>query len=392
MGFQAFFGMADGKVPIPLLPECGACGLYKNCHSPRMPVYGDGKKGILLVSDYPGEKEDFANRPFVDKAGSILRESLARNGVSLATDCWSTNALICKPDSNVGLEKKAGHCQPNIVRVLDELKPKIVIPMGKYAIQSVLSLFWDAKMGKDVRWWGWQIPSQRRNCWICPTFNPAALLYKQGANNEVMELFWNQYIKGALRIQNRPWQTVPDWQKNVRVVLDPTQAAYCISHLIHQGKPVAWDYETNMIKPDSDKARILAVSFCNGKHAFACPWSSRVERAMQKFIRSPLPKIAANLKFEERWTRAILGRGVRNWIWDTMIMAHILDNRRGITGLKFQSFVRLGQPYYAGAVDKYTHSTSSNTPNRLHEANIQEMLLYNGLDSLLTYRLYLRQS
>ena len=40
------------------LPQCGRCGLYKHCKSPKMPATGKGRKSILVVAEAPGKNED----------------------------------------------------------------------------------------------------------------------------------------------------------------------------------------------------------------------------------------------------------------------------------------------------------------------------------------------
>jgi len=151
---------------------------------------------------------------------------------------------------------------------------------------------------------------------------------------------------------------------------------------------VAFDYETNRIKPENANARILSCSVCfDGKYTIAFPWHGKAIQAVTVLLSSSIKKIAANMKFEERWTKQILGINVRRFVWDTMIAAHLIDNRKHITGLKFQSFVYLGMPSYDNSIKAYMKSTEDGT-NTLHQINIRELLLYNGLDSLLTYKLY----
>ena len=70
-----------------------------------------------------------------------------------------------------------------------------------------------------------------------------------------------------------------------------------------------------------------------------------------------------------------------------MQAAHVLDNRPGITGLKFQAYVNMGQPPYDDKVGSYLKSAGSSIPNRIHEVDPKELLLYGGLDSLLEFRL-----
>ena len=64
--------------------------------------------------------------------------------------------------------------------------------------------------------------------------------------------------------------------------------------------------------------------------------------------------------------------------------------------MKFQAYVRFGTPDYDSEVEPYLKSPDSNTPNRVmelvrDETLFRKLLLYNGIDSLVTYRLAMLQ-
>jgi hypothetical protein len=89
---------------------------------------------------------------------------------------------------------------------------------------------------------------------------------------------------------------------------------------------------------------------------------------------------------------------VRGWEWDSMLAAHILDNRPGITGLKFQSYVHFGIVDYNSDVSAYIHSTSKsgnefNSLDKLVQKPMgkDKLLKYCGLDAIHEYRLALLQ-
>ena len=88
---------------------------------------------------------------------------------------------------------------------------------------------------------------------------------------------------------------------------------------------------------------------------------------------------------------AKVGCRVRGWHWDTMLTAHILDNRRGICSVKFQAFVRLGIPTWDDAISKFLYSKHANLMNNISKAPLRDLLLYNGLDSLLEYKVMQKQ-
>ena len=107
-------------------------------------------------------------------------------------------------------------------------------------------------------------------------------------------------------------------------------------------------------------------------------------------------KIAANMKYENNWLDVFHGIQVNPWKFDTMQAAHILDNRPGITGLKFQAYVRYGLLGYEDEIKPYLTSKGSNEPNRILELissaeGLRKLRIYNGIDSLMEYRLALDQ-
>jgi DNA polymerase I-like protein with 3'-5' exonuclease and polymerase domains len=168
----------------------------------------------------------------------------------------------------------------------------------------------------------------------------------------------------------------------------PKTIIRCIKGLINWGEPIAFDYETNCLKPEYPGAEIVSCSICWGdKHVIAFPWTEKIAEAMDLLLKSPVRKIASNMKFEERWTKYVFGYPVQNWDWDTMLAAHVLNNSRGVTGLKFQSFVCLGQPNYERHIEHYLTPGRKQYLNRIREIPLKDLLIYNGMDSLLEMKL-----
>ena len=78
---------------------------------------------------------------------------------------------------------------------------------------------------------------------------------------------------------------------------------------------------------------------------------------------------------------------------DTVIAAHVFDNRRGISGLKFQSYVNFGLPDYSKGMDKYLQGDpkDANSFNHIYSAPKRVLLKYNAIDSLMTFWLAMKQ-
>jgi uracil-DNA glycosylase family 4 len=347
-----------------------------------MPPTGEGRRGVLIVAEAPGAEEDKRGTQLVGASGQLLRSVLEELGVSLDRDCWKTNALICRPpDNRTPTANEIDYCRPNVFRAVKDYSPSIIILLGKEALRSVVG----------TRWAGWRIPHQRTNMWVCPTYHPAAVL--RAEKQPVMKVWWRRHLKAAFELAGKPWPDgPPDYAARVRRIYNADEAAYYIDQTIAAGGPIAFDYETNMLKPDSHQAAVITCSVCwRGRRTFAYPWAGAAVAATQRLLRSPLPKFGSNIKFEDRWTRCVFGHPVRNWYWDTMLGAHVEDNRRNISSIKFQAFVKLGLEPYDGHIKPFFKSKSKRTPNRIKEIDIQDLLLYNGIDSLVEYEVAMLQ-
>ena len=383
-GFYTRAELEVVKAPQSLLPQCGACGLYRSCNSPKMPP-SSGSKRILIVGDFPGQEDDTQGKHFAGESGKYLRDKIRKCGLDPNKEVSYTNALICHPKHNkVTDPRMIEYCRPNIIDTIERLKPEVIIPLGQKAIESVVGWLWKEKVGEESKWIGWAIPSQRLNAWVVPNYHPS---YMIRMNNKLYDMHFMDTLKKALGKTARPWKTVPDFRKKVQIVINEKEAAKEIRLMMAFGKPLAFDYETNMLKPDSASASIVSCALSDGQTAIAFPMQGEAQEALKTVLESGLPMIAANLKFEQRWTMAKLKTRVKKWHFDTVLGSHVLDERQGTAGVKFQSFVRLGQESYDDHIKPYLQAKRSNTPNRIRQIPIDELLMYNGLDALLEYKL-----
>ena len=383
------------KAPPARLPACGACGLFRSCVSPKMQVAGKGKKKILVVADYPSHDADLRGSPLSDEAGRYLAHKMGTLGVDLKQDCWVTSAIICHPEDKKAIkEDVVNHCRPNLNRVLEELKPEKVLLLNgndkrapdrkAMAIRSFVGGVWREKPGDLVQWAGFLIPDQKRNAWTMPTYHPRQLLKD---DNPIQSRRFLRHLKRLLKTEGRPWSEPPDWVNEVDIELRDKVAVAKIEKFNDAGRPVAFDFETNMLKPDSKLAEIVCCAISDGKTTVSYPWTRRTAAATFALLRNRnVVKYGYNLKFEERWVLKFFGKGVRNWRWDGMIGAHVIDSRSSICGLKFQSYVLLGQPAYDDHIKPYLEAPTGNTPNKIRQLPIEELLKYCGMDALLEYK------
>jgi len=388
---KGFFNLSDlsSARTIPTIPRCGLCKLYSSCQFPKMSPTGKGKRGVLICGESPGNTEDKRGVQFIGESGQILRKLLRSINVDLDRDCWKTNALCCHPAGNK-LPKNAqtliDACRPNLMNTIKKYQPHTIILVGATACKSLIPVIWKDKVEEFSKWTGQNIPSQFLNAWVCPVYHPAYLLRQK---NTLLETITRKSLKKAFSHKARPWQEVPDYKSEVEVIHRPYMAAKAIRDMIQIGQECSLDIETNTLKPEEVGAEIICCSICqSGRRTIAYPWIGETIDATIDLLKSEIPKVGANIKFEDRWFRRLYGFGVKNWMWDAVICAHYLDNRSGITSVKFQSFVQLGLKSYNEQVEPYLKPAKNKRLNRIKELPINDILIYNGIDSLVEWKIY----
>lgn len=118
--------------------ECRACGL---CQQRRQAVLGvgDHQSDWLFVGEGPGEQEDLRGEPFVGPAGQLLDAMLAAIGLRRGDKVYIANAVKCRPPGNrTPSPDEIAACRPFLRRQISLLKPRIIVLLGRAAVNSLL--------------------------------------------------------------------------------------------------------------------------------------------------------------------------------------------------------------------------------------------------------------
>src|SRR5258707_10029888 len=116
---------------------CVKCGLPAT-RTQAVPGVGPCPADILIVGEAPGFNEDRQGEPFVGAAGKLLDTLLVRIGLSRA-DVYITNVLKCRPPMNRDpMPNEAEACSPYLVRQLELVKPKVVLILGRHAMERLM--------------------------------------------------------------------------------------------------------------------------------------------------------------------------------------------------------------------------------------------------------------
>ena len=148
-------------------------------------VFGEGDPNckILFIGEAPGMNEDREKRPFVGRAGQLLRKNIRDLGWR-ESDVYITNIVKRRPPENRDpMPEEIEAYKPYLARQIDIIAPKMIVPLGRFSMNYFLPF---AKITRDQ---GKLFKSG--NHFILPMLHPAAALRGTGA----MNMFENTFKK-----------------------------------------------------------------------------------------------------------------------------------------------------------------------------------------------------
>lgn len=128
----------DWQVLAETVAACRACKL---CEGRRNTVFGVGPQRAdwMVVGEAPGEREDLQGEPFVGQAGKLLDNMLAALTLNRREHVYIANVLKCRPPGNRNPEPdEVAQCEPFLRRQVDLVQPRIILAMGRFAVQTLL--------------------------------------------------------------------------------------------------------------------------------------------------------------------------------------------------------------------------------------------------------------
>ena len=117
---------------------CQACAL---CKGRTNTVFGVGGQPAdwMIIGEAPGQEEDRLGEPFVGQAGKLLDSMLAALEMKRNANVFIANVLKCRPPANRNPEPfEVAQCSPHLIRQVELVAPKVILLMGRFAVQSIL--------------------------------------------------------------------------------------------------------------------------------------------------------------------------------------------------------------------------------------------------------------
>lgn len=165
---------------------CDRCGLRTGC-TQVVPGEGPEDATMVFVGEAPGADEDKSGRPFVGRSGQHLRMMIRE--CRLPEDkIFITNTVRCRPPENRDpTPEEIESCWPWTVKLLQEIRPKVIVTLGKPALKTLSYKFqFTKKVGSlpITKVAGVPIYLEDRRCYVYPVLHPSYALRRNEARED----------------------------------------------------------------------------------------------------------------------------------------------------------------------------------------------------------------
>lgn len=170
--------------------ELGSCTRCKLAVPTRKNiVFGAGNPNakLVMVGEAPGIRESDTAIPFIGPAGQVLRRMLATANIDV-NDVYLCNTIKCQPPGNRNPEKdELEACTPFLAKQIEAIQPKIIMGLGKFAMQFLIGAHEKAPISKiRGKWYKYKdIP-------VMITWHPSYVMRLEGSDKEE-EVKWQAW-------------------------------------------------------------------------------------------------------------------------------------------------------------------------------------------------------
>ena len=167
-----------------LAEEVRACRLCTLGEQRKNAVPGEGSScaKVMFVGEAPGADEDEQGRPFVGRAGQLLRQLIDRIKLD-SGEYFIGNTLKCRPPGNRDPEPlEIEACKKWLFAQIAVIKPLVVVILGRHSMGLLLGpKLQISKVRGQV--------FERDGLHFLPTYHPAAILRNPGLRKDIVDDF-----------------------------------------------------------------------------------------------------------------------------------------------------------------------------------------------------------
>lgn len=290
--------------------QCEGCSLQE-----KTVVLGHGPTPqdckAVLVGEAPGVTEEQKGRPFVGRAGTVLRSILQQLGID-PNDLYFTNTILCRPPANK-IKRSPDAVFRCTKRLVGELFPYVqagvpIFTLGKTAAQTLLG---GSDSMNSLR--GWHLDGK-----VYATWHPSSLFYvPQRVQKFILDI---SKIKNDGPIHLDP--------VNYKVVDNPDALRVIIEAVTSEPVTLCIDIETEYLNWWEHKVLSIGIAWSPSESVVVpkeLVYDEEVRDILISLFDNPNVGIVGhNFKFDVRFLRQL---GVHNAHvqHDTMLAHYVLD-------------------------------------------------------------------
>lgn len=357
------------------------------CHPQGIKGFGNPNADIMCIGIAPGRDEVRKGRPFTGPSGELLDALLGSVGIE--RDSIYTTNLVCihndRPD-----QKQIESCQKRLIEEIISISPKVIVLLGALATEVFIGKPLSGVNGSK----GAVVWSNRFNCYMVPTFHPAAILRtlnNREASEKDRDMVYDVYrhLKNVTQVVHWPDgfkdrhsdELISPYADMDYCVIDSRQGLIDLLQELPRNEPVAIDVETynpNVDQLDVWGDQLLSFSIATVEWAWVIPLEVIGQIKSNPIEWPELQWTMHNAQFDTQ----ILYKNLGVWFTvheDTMLQSYSLDERGGVHGLKPLAREYLGAGWW--------EQTRKKGKKRLDEIPREQLYLYNAKDAIYTARL-----
>jgi len=370
--------------------SCESCGLYKQCDSPKMVPMGNVNSKLLVVIDSPSRLADRRHKVASGETLEVLKELCASSGIEFSDICV-INAIQCR--HSVLNKSTIPVCRNRLKTFINDHNFESVVAMG---VTAMTVLFGNSTpCGEMAKLENNAIPLLDCSTIVYPTYSVHDFVVEK--RNNVILLKMGQAFRKAIRFTSFVnYQTLAD--ERIHILSNTKDIIAGITEMIDSPLVKSFDYEATGLQPYRKGHEVICMSIATIHKSIVFLLTPEIKEIVTKFLQSDTSKVAHNAKFEMIWSKALTGRFPEGIVADTMINAHCINNTKGITSLKYQSFLHFGIIGYDDDI-KYLWESNEDTIHAFNQLYYykkrgelhliaDKLLTYCAYDSLFTAWLY----
>lgn len=360
--------------------NCGLCPLFSN-KGYNFIIDNNNKSKIMIVDDF--FRKDNDNLFFLEKV-------LGEVGIDFNKDCQINYFIKCSSNKNK-INENIEFCRDSLLKEIKIVNPKIIILLGKFVFDNLIGYKLTKKGLSSAGFGNWTnevIKDIDLKYFIFPVFHPFYI--KENEKNMAIYNYWKKNFQLIRNYLDKDFEELKIPEFSISNTKDEIIKNL---NILKEKSCFAFDIETSGLRPDYND--ILSISFCNEDFVFGFDWKFIQEQEIFNLLKSifldeKIGKIAHNCKFEHQWIYNKMNIDINNWVWDTQIAEHCLENQKS-TGLKHLVYTKLGLYGWDDEIDNYIDAKNCKSRNNLKNFDFYKLIEYNCFDSFFTFQLYLEQ-